>query len=105
VAHETAAGSVRLETGGADEELEEPRNRILDTAERFWPWLFLLALIVIFSVTGRGFFDLFNFQSILANASIGLIMALGLTFVIIAGGIDCRSPMSWAWRRSFRRWS
>src|SRR5207237_9262895 len=63
-------------------------NRRVCTAERFWPWLFLLVMVVIFSVSGRGFFDLFNFQSILANASIGMIMALGLTFVIIAGGID-----------------
>ena len=91
MAEETAAGSVTLETGetgGADEDLAESRNRLLVTAERFWPWLFLFALLIIFSVSGRGFFDLFNFQSILANASIGLIMALGLTFVIIAGGID-----------------
>jgi ribose transport system permease protein len=88
VAREAAAGHVSLDTGSADEDLTESRNRVLETAERFWPWLFLLALVVIFSVTGRGFFDLFNFQSILANASIGLIMALGLTFVIIAGGID-----------------
>jgi ribose transport system permease protein len=86
VAQSAAADPVRLETGGED--LEGPRSRLLDTAERFWPWLFLLALVAIFSVTGRGFFDLFNFQSILANASIGLIMGLGLTFVIIAGGID-----------------
>ncbi|MBV9170347.1 MAG: ribose ABC transporter [Chloroflexi bacterium] len=83
-----------METGGAAEvpqsepEPESARNRLFDTAERFWSWLFLLALLVIFSIFGRGFFDLFNFQSILANAAIGMIMALGLTFVIIAGGID-----------------
>ena len=92
---EAATGRVSsLETGGAAEvpqsepEPESARNRLFDTAERFWSWLFLLALLVIFSIFGRGFFDLFNFQSILANAAIGMIMALGLTFVIIAGGID-----------------
>jgi ribose transport system permease protein len=88
VAQEAAAGRVRLETEGAADELEKSPNRLLDAAERFWSWLFLLILVVIFSVSGRGFFDLFNFQSILANAAIGMIMALGLTFVIIAGGID-----------------
>jgi ribose transport system permease protein len=88
VAQEAATGRVSLETGGAAEELEAPRNRLLDIAERFWSWLFLLGLLIIFSIFGRGFFDLFNFQAILANASIGMIMALGLTFVIIAGGID-----------------
>jgi len=67
---------------------EQPRHRLLAMAEQSWSWLFLLVLLAIFSVTGRGFFDPFNFQSIGANASIGMIMALGLTFVIIAGGID-----------------
>lgn len=88
MAQQAASGRVSLEAGGTVEDFEEPRQRLLDTAERFWSWLFLLVLLIIFSVTGRGFFDAFNFQSIGANASIGMIMALGLTFVIIAGGID-----------------
>lgn len=88
MAREAATDHVRLEAGGAVDDVEGSPNRLLNTAERFWSWLFLLALMVVFSVFGRGFFDLFNFQSILANASIGMIMALGLTFVIIAGGID-----------------
>jgi ribose transport system permease protein len=50
--------------------------------------LFLLTLVLFFSVTGKGFFDLFNFQAMGANVAIMLIMALGQTFVIIAGGID-----------------
>jgi ribose/xylose/arabinose/galactoside ABC-type transport system permease subunit len=62
--------------------------RLLDIVGQFWAWLFLLVLVVFFSLTGRGFFDLFNFQAIGANASIMLIMALGQTFVIISGGID-----------------
>jgi ribose/xylose/arabinose/galactoside ABC-type transport system permease subunit len=55
---------------------------------RYWAWLFLIMLLVFFSLTGRGFFSLFNLQSIGANAAILLIMALGQTFVIISGGID-----------------
>ena len=55
---------------------------------QFWAWLFLLILVVFFSLTGQGFFSIFNFQSIIANAAILLIMALGQTFVIISGGID-----------------
>jgi ribose/xylose/arabinose/galactoside ABC-type transport system permease subunit len=47
-----------------------------------------LALVVFFSLTGKGFFDLFNFQAMGANVAVMLIMALGQTFVIIAGGID-----------------
>jgi len=62
--------------------------RVIEFLGQAWAWLFLLALIVIFSITGQGFFSLFNFQSIGANMAIIMIMALGQTFVIIAGGID-----------------
>src|SRR6266581_646253 len=68
---------------------EEPSaNRLLQLVGQFWAWLFLLVLVIFFSITGKGFFDLFNFQALGANQSIMLIMALGQTFVIIAGGID-----------------
>ncbi|NWJ44279.1 MAG: ribose ABC transporter [Chloroflexi bacterium] len=55
---------------------------------QLWAWIFLLILVVIFSVFGQGFFSLLNFQNIGANMAIVLIMALGQTFVIISGGID-----------------
>src|SRR2546425_10764714 len=55
---------------------------------KFWAWIFLLVLVIFFSIAGPGFFDIFNFQSIGADMSIALIMALGQTFVIISGGID-----------------
>lgn len=61
---------------------------LIGTLSNFWAWIFLLALVVFFSVSGPGFFDIFNFQSIGADMSLVLIMALGQTFVIIAGGID-----------------
>ena len=70
------------------DETEPSTNRIVQLVGQFWAWLFLLVLVIFFSVTGKGFFDLFNFQALGANQSIMLIMALGQTFVIIAGGID-----------------
>jgi ribose transport system permease protein len=72
----------------ADLQDAAPANRLLDIVGRFWAWLFLLALLIFFSIAGRGFLDLFNFQAITANMAIMLIMALGQTFVIISGGID-----------------
>lgn len=63
-------------------------ERIIEFLGQAWAWLFLVLLIVIFSLTGQGFLSLFNFQSIGANMAIITIMALGQTFVIIAGGID-----------------
>ncbi|HEX2911557.1 MAG TPA: ribose ABC transporter [Chloroflexia bacterium] len=62
--------------------------RPLEVIGQLWAWLFLLVLIVIFSIFGQGFFSLLNFQNIGANMAIVLIMALGQTFVIISGGID-----------------
>lgn len=63
-------------------------QRATQVIGQFWAWLFLLILVVFFSLTAKGFFSLFNFQSVVANAAILLIMALGQTFVIISGGID-----------------
>lgn len=62
--------------------------RPLDIIGRGWSWLFLLLLIIFFSITGQGFLNIFNFQTIGADMSLVLIMALGQTFVIISGGID-----------------
>jgi ribose/xylose/arabinose/galactoside ABC-type transport system permease subunit len=70
------------------EEAEPGANSAIQLVGKFWAWLFLLTLVLFFSVTGKGFFDLFNFQAMGANVAIMLIMALGQTFVIIAGGID-----------------
>lgn len=55
---------------------------------RLWAWLFLAILVLIFSALAPGFFSVRSFQNIGTNASETLIVALGQTFVIIAGGID-----------------
>jgi ribose/xylose/arabinose/galactoside ABC-type transport system permease subunit len=62
--------------------------RPLDIVSKGWSWLFLLMLIIFFSITGQGFLNIFNFQTIGADMSLVLIMALGQTFVILSGGID-----------------
>src|SRR5207244_12802234 len=62
--------------------------RPLDIVSKGWSWLFLLLLIIFFSITGQGFLNIFNFQTIGADMSLVLIMALGQTFVILSGGID-----------------
>jgi ribose transport system permease protein len=67
--------------------LGQPR-RPVELIGQLWAWIFLLLLVIIFSITGQGFFSLLNFQNIGANMAIVLIMALGQTFVIISGGID-----------------
>ena len=65
--------------------------KLLTTA---WSWLFLLLIICFFevwswSVYNRTFFgNLYNVQSVLLTATQILMMALGLTFIIISAGID-----------------
>ncbi|HVB23360.1 MAG TPA: hypothetical protein VNG51_15575 [Ktedonobacteraceae bacterium] len=62
--------------------------RPLDIVSKGWSWLFLIVLIIFFSITGQGFLNIYNFQTIGADMSLVLIMALGETFVILSGGID-----------------
>lgn len=63
-------------------------RRAVQAIGQAWAWVFLLILVVFFSLTGEGFLSAFNLQSIVANSAVMLIMALGQTFVIISAGID-----------------
>lgn len=60
----------------------------LETLSKIWAWLFLLGMVVFFSIAGNGFLTPFNLQAILANMAILTIIAIGQTYVIISGGID-----------------
>lgn len=68
--------------------------RLLKILINAWSWLFLLFIIVFFeiwswAVYDRTFFgNLYNVQSVLLTATQILMMALGLTLVIISAGID-----------------
>lgn len=59
-----------------------------------WSWLFLALLLVVFEVWSRTAHDVsfllntFNLQSIALFTAAPLLLGLGQTFVIIAGGID-----------------
>ncbi len=57
--------------------------------QRFFVILVLLVLMVIFfTITQERFFTLSNFTVILTSSSILWVTAMGLTFVMIAGGFD-----------------
>ena len=53
-----------------------------------WVLLFLLLLIVLFSILEPSFFSMRNFNNILIASTAILLLAAGETFVIISGGID-----------------
>ena len=88
----STAGGSALGAPDQPDDVEPRPNRGLEFLSRFWAWLFLLVLVVIFSVTGRGFLDLFNFQAIGANMAIMLIMAWGSQSAAIAAPAN-RNPM------------
>ncbi len=73
---------------------EKPRSSLLQTLSAVWSWLFLAFLMVFFEVWARiafgqtFLFNLNSLQSILLAAVQPLLLGLGLTFVIVAGGID-----------------
>lgn len=51
--------------------------------------LVLLGLVILFSIINpEAFLSVFNFRSIIVNASIFIVLGVGVTFVIITAGID-----------------
>ncbi len=64
------------------------RSAALTFTARNWSLLFLILSLVVFSFSGRNFFALNNFQSIVHFATTGLLLACAETFVIITGGVD-----------------
>src|SRR4030095_3982032 len=59
-----------------------------DAVQRFLAFGALLVLIVVFSLLSPNFLKFDNVIGILLATSVNGILALGVTFVIITGGID-----------------
>lgn len=86
LAKNSSAAVDSSETGALPQKPRIQRKTLIFIG-KYWAWVFLVILIGAFS-TAPGFFSLDNFQAILANNSLLLVLALGQTFVIITGGID-----------------
>ena len=73
------------------QERQHPALAFLTVA---WSWLFLLLLLLFFETWARLAYGVsfllngYNLQSIAVSAAMPLLLGLGQTFVIIAGGID-----------------
>ncbi|MDT8916170.1 ABC transporter permease [Amycolatopsis sp. PS_44_ISF1] len=66
-----------------------PLGQRLVGANTFWIALVLVALILVFSVIAPDNFPtLYNFQQLMNEASVLLVVSVGMTFVIITSGID-----------------
>ncbi len=48
----------------------------------------LIVLVLVFSVAEEGFFSLSNFASLITQAAPGVLLAMGLVFVLLLGEID-----------------
>ena len=83
------SADVRAGQGGPDR-----RVRFLTALTGAWSWLFLLMVLVFFEVWARVSYGstflgrVYSVQSILLATTQILLIALGLTFVIISAGID-----------------
>ena len=75
----------RDEEGGGEGFLASPAGRAV---ARNWAACFLLAMLVVFSITGQNFLSLVNFQHVVHLQTVPLLLAAAETFVIITGGID-----------------
>jgi predicted ABC-type sugar transport system permease subunit len=79
-------------TGISREEGE--RHPALAVLAAAWSWLFLALLLIFFESWARASYgttfllNSYNLQSIAQSAALPLLLGLGQTFVIIAGGID-----------------
>ena len=59
-----------------------------DKITQLSPVIILIGLIIFFSFISPNFFTLDNFLNILGQIAIPLVLALGLTFVVLTGSID-----------------
>jgi ribose transport system permease protein len=77
---------------GVVEDLEEERSSLLRrvlTANTSWTLLVLFGLVLGFTLARpTQFGSLFNFRNIAIDGATLLVMSVGMTFVIITGGID-----------------
>lgn len=64
------------------------RDRVVDAVTKSWAYLFLLVMVIFFSITGTGFFSVNNFSNILVTSTLVALMAIGQTYVVITAGID-----------------
>lgn len=81
-------------TATADEDRERPKRAWLRVLLTSWSWLFLALILVFFEIYARHaagttfLFRLYNIQAIGVAAAQILLLALGLTLVVVAGHID-----------------
>ena len=77
-----------VQTGGRQAALGPERGALLNLLLDHLVWLILLIILVIFSLTIERFFQIGIFLNILQHATFVGLIAIGLSFCIIAGHMD-----------------
>ncbi len=83
-------------TSAATEIDDRQRQRILDHAAGVWSatsryaavLVMLIVIFVVFAVTQDRFFTTANLENLLTSVSILWVVSIGMTFVVLTGGID-----------------
>ncbi len=83
-------------TSAATETEDRQRQRILDHAAGVWSatsryaavLVMLIVIFVVFAVTQDRFFTTANLENLLTSVSILWVVSIGMTFVVLTGGID-----------------
>ncbi|GAL24756.1 ribose ABC transport system permease protein RbsC [Vibrio variabilis] len=78
-----------MENSQASMPIEKFNNKnILNLLSQYWIFIALIALIVAFSLLSDSFLTKVNLLNILRQVSIIGICAVGMTMIILTGGID-----------------
>jgi ribose transport system permease protein len=64
------------------------RSALLNNLDKFLPFVVVIVLIVVFSITAPYFLTLRSILSLMLQTSAVTLMGIGVTFAIITGGID-----------------
>jgi ribose transport system permease protein len=67
---------------------EEKKKAGADTIQRLMAFAALVILFIVFSLASPFFFTLSNIIGILVSTAVNGLLAIGVTFIIISGGID-----------------
>jgi ribose transport system permease protein len=69
--------------------LHRVRNRMFSSTSPVWIFLVLMAMVAVFgALRPTEFLSTFDIQSIFTNAAVAMMLAVGMTYVIITAGID-----------------
>jgi ribose transport system permease protein len=64
------------------------RQRFILTVLKNMPTILFVVIFVVFSLLDHRFFSMANFENIIASSAFVGILAVGMTFVLLTGGID-----------------